>query len=238
MFSLQNQALLKEKITKMDIDNVTHRFIEFYEYCIDSKIVRSASQFAKDTGITRGGLAEITKGNNYVGLKTVMKTLHTYEILNRYWLLFGEGEMLKVSTSDQLSIKVDDVLSRIKKIVSLSSPGSDAITKTGKPSPLEIQSIINGQKPFTLNFIFDFLECYPYLNFSWLLGGRGEMIKSHPMKEADKERIQELKYTIEIQKELIEELKAKAERSSGQGIERPHSSEPKGHAVSGMEESD
>lgn len=94
MFSLQKQRFWKEKITKMNIVEVTGRFIAFYEYCLDRKIVRSASQFAAKTGMTRGGLAEIIKGKNYVGLKTVMNTLHSFEILNRYWLLFGEQKML------------------------------------------------------------------------------------------------------------------------------------------------
>ena len=92
---------MKEKITKMDISDVTSRFLEFYEYCIEKKIVRSTSQFAEITGMTRGGLAEILKGKNNVGLKTVMNTLQGFEILNRYWLLFGEQEMLNNDSYQQ-----------------------------------------------------------------------------------------------------------------------------------------
>ncbi len=92
---------MKEKITKMDISDVTSRFLKFYEYCIEKKIVRSTSQFAEITGMTRGGLAEILKGKNNVGLKTVMNTLQGFEILNRYWLLFGEQEMLNNDSYQQ-----------------------------------------------------------------------------------------------------------------------------------------
>lgn len=94
----------------MNIDDVTSRFLEFYKYCIDKKIVRSTSQFAELTGMTRGGLAEIIKGKNNVGLKTVMNTLQGFEILNRYWLLFGEQEMLNNDSFQQNPVQETSVL--------------------------------------------------------------------------------------------------------------------------------
>jgi len=89
----------------MNTSDITNRFIEFYEYCINNKLVRSTAQFAKNIGMTRGGLAEILKGKNDVGLKTVMNTLQHYKTLNRYWLVFGEQEMLKTTPIEQNSLK-------------------------------------------------------------------------------------------------------------------------------------
>lgn len=110
MFSLQKQEYWKEKITKMNIIDVTSRFIMFYEYCVESKIVRSTAEFAKITGMTRGGLAEIIKGKNNVGLRTVMNTLQSFEVLNRYWLLFGEQEMLNNESVHDKSIQEKSII--------------------------------------------------------------------------------------------------------------------------------
>ncbi len=221
----------------MNVDDVTSRFLEVYKYLEEEGVVRSASQFSKVIQLSRSGFNEVEKGRSKIGMQPVLNLVQEFPVINRDWLFFGEGEMLNKPTPGQLLINEEGVLGRINEVIDHFLLTTDELTKTSKLSPLEIQSIIDGKKPFTLNFIFDFLECYPRLSSLWLLDGRGEMLRSYTKKEADEERIQELKYTIELQKELIEKFKAKANRSSGQGIERPHSSESKGHVVSGMEES-
>ncbi len=81
--------------TKMNINDVTNRFIEFYTHLSNNGIVKSASQFAEKIALTRSGMNEILKGRSKVGLQTVLNTVHSFPILNTKWLILGSGSMLE-----------------------------------------------------------------------------------------------------------------------------------------------
>src|SRR5690606_41327771 len=125
----------------MNTSDITNRFIEFYEYCINNKLVRSTAQFAKNIGMTRGGLAEILKGKNDVGLKTVMNTLQHYKTLNRYWLVFGEQEMLKTTPIEQNSLKEKNDLNS-SVIIELLTSEIDRLRKEDRKSVVQGKSLV------------------------------------------------------------------------------------------------
>lgn len=53
--------------------------------------------------LAQGLLSQARKGKSDLGDKTIAKILKVYQDLNRVWLLTGEGEMLKNSTTQTSS---------------------------------------------------------------------------------------------------------------------------------------
>jgi len=77
--------------------NVTLRFVEFYNYLIDSGIVRNAKEFAISIDVSVSMITEISKGRTNVGMKAIQNSVLKFD-LNSDWLLTGKGAMLRGSS--------------------------------------------------------------------------------------------------------------------------------------------
>lgn len=103
------------------MDDITIRFLEFYNYLISEKKVKNASEFAKKTEVSSSLLTEVIKKRTNIGVKMIQKSVHNFE-LNPSWLFTGIGPMLtsfNKSNSYNVSGTIDTTV-YINKIVELS----------------------------------------------------------------------------------------------------------------------
>lgn len=77
------------------MNDITTRFLEFYEYLIFEKIIKNKSDFAKKLGVSSSSLTEIWKKRSNIGANIIQNTVSTFNFINSEWLLTGYGEMLK-----------------------------------------------------------------------------------------------------------------------------------------------
>src|SRR5699024_5128788 len=137
----------------MNVDDVTCRFLAVYRYLMEEKLVRSAAQFANDIGLSRSGFNEVEKGRSKIGMQPVLNLVLNFSFINKYWLLFGEGEMLKETSPNRLFDNEEQVRSRLKDFLgSLPSPTNE-LTNSIKLSISDVQEVISGSIPLTTQFI-------------------------------------------------------------------------------------
>ncbi len=77
------------------MNDVTIRFLDFYNYLVNEKKIKDKSDFAKKIGVSSSSLTEIWKKRSNVGLKIIQNTVKFFTEINSHWLLTGEGDMLK-----------------------------------------------------------------------------------------------------------------------------------------------
>ncbi|WP_329804888.1 S24 family peptidase [Flavobacterium facile] len=75
--------------------DITIRFIDVYNYLLDIKKVKNASDFADKIQISSSLMNEILKGRSNVGIKPIQSTVKLFSFLNLDWLIKGEGKMSK-----------------------------------------------------------------------------------------------------------------------------------------------
>ncbi|RXK81462.1 hypothetical protein [Filimonas effusa] len=77
------------------MQDVTDRFLIFYNYLLDKKIIKNASDFTKKLGIASSVMTEINKRRTEVGLKVLQGTVREFaHLVNANWLLSGTGDMI------------------------------------------------------------------------------------------------------------------------------------------------
>lgn len=74
--------------------DITSRFLEVYNYLLESKKITNASDFAKKIGISTSLMSEIGEGRSNAGLKTLQKTVIEFPEINTKWLITGTEKML------------------------------------------------------------------------------------------------------------------------------------------------
>jgi len=82
--------VIKKKFTMINNDDFAKRLkkvIEFYQL--------SASSFAEKINVQRSSISHLLSGRNKPSLDFVIKVLDTFEEVDMYWLLKGEGEFPK-----------------------------------------------------------------------------------------------------------------------------------------------
>lgn len=74
------------------MNDVTKRFLTFYNYLKDNKIVSNRDEFVKKIDISYSFMSELIKDRCNVGVNAIQNSVITYRI-NPYWILLGKGEM-------------------------------------------------------------------------------------------------------------------------------------------------
>ncbi|MFT5738346.1 MAG: transcriptional regulator with XRE-family HTH domain [Maribacter sp.] len=82
----------------MDTDKISLRIAQILKH-----YELSASSFADSIQVQRSSISHLLKGRNKPSLEFVTKLVHAYPEVNLYWLLYGEGEFPK-GTSTHASI--------------------------------------------------------------------------------------------------------------------------------------
>ena len=60
----------------------------------------TASAFADKTGVQRSGVSHLISGRNKPSLDFIVKVLDAFPEIDLYWLLIGQGEMIKAETPE------------------------------------------------------------------------------------------------------------------------------------------
>lgn len=97
------------------MNDITKRFIELYNYLLEKKIVKNASDFSQNVGISSSLMNEILKGRSNVGIKPIQNTVLKYPYhISTDWLITGDGkrspgfimpELIDKNPSEELAIK-------------------------------------------------------------------------------------------------------------------------------------
>lgn len=92
----------------MATNDVTDRFLDVYNYLVDTKSVINSTDFAKKIGITVSLMSEITHRRSNVGVKAIQNTVINFTQIDSEWLLSGTGSMLKSPHKIQKSFSNPD----------------------------------------------------------------------------------------------------------------------------------
>ena len=76
------------------MNEVTNRYIEFYNFLRKKEEVKGAKDFALSIDVSISMITEIVKGRSNVGVKAIQNTV-IHHRLNPFWLFTGEGSMLQ-----------------------------------------------------------------------------------------------------------------------------------------------
>lgn len=88
------------------MNDITIRFLEFYNYLKSENIVYSPKAFANEINVSTSLITEICKKRTNAGITPIQNTIVRYEELNPEWLITGKGEMLKKPLSiDNINYK-------------------------------------------------------------------------------------------------------------------------------------
>ena len=91
-----------------NVNEVSKRFLEAYEYLKETKKVSSLSEFAKAIGISTSMMTEIYKQRSNVGLKAIQNTVNEFKEFNSEWFLTGKGKMQSFKLPDQPKKDLDE----------------------------------------------------------------------------------------------------------------------------------
>ena len=158
------------------------------EYCAYKHI--SVRKFEKDSGLVYGYVAAIRKG---IGVEKLDGILNAFPDINREWLLYGKGEMLK-SEINSNPIEEYQTLERYKKGPYKNTCATENLSvqerldifikskglgryqfemKVGLPQSY-VANVRQAPHPEKVKLISD---AFPDLSIEWLITGKGEMIK-------------------------------------------------------------
>src|SRR5690554_6541391 len=74
-YSVSKQIKIQNTVILFYMKDITSRFLEVYNYLLESKKITNASDFAKKIGISTSLMSEIGEGRSNAGLKTLQKTV-------------------------------------------------------------------------------------------------------------------------------------------------------------------
>jgi plasmid maintenance system antidote protein VapI len=98
------------------------------------------AKFAEVIGIQRSAVSHITTGRNKPSLDVVLKILEKYPYIDKNWMLFGTGNMLRDSSSNSNSISNSmqpDLFSNIPPETPTNSPKLTATPEKRKETAVE-----------------------------------------------------------------------------------------------------
>lgn len=130
------------------MEEITQRFILFYNFLLRNKIIKNASDFAKKMDMSASLMTELIKGRSNLGVKPIQKAITLYG-LNPYWLFSKEGEMLTSSMEYELEGEKGEGQHQLNEV-----SGQYILSRPQKPVPLVDEDIIAdfGRKEFEIDW--------------------------------------------------------------------------------------
>lgn len=141
---------------------IKQRIIEYLRY-----VKIGQNKFEKMAGISNGYISNLKKNPSP---EKIQQILTAAPELNRDWLLFGEGDMLKPEKREMETT----VKERIKEFIKYKGIGQ---AKFEKLCNLSNGYINNLKRSPTTERIQNILCTFPEINKIWLLTGEGDMLK-------------------------------------------------------------
>lgn len=74
---------------------VNQRFVQAVNFLIDNRYLRNQAELGRKFNLTRGYISQIMNGTKEPSQAIVTKLINEYSIINKNWLLTGEGNMIQ-----------------------------------------------------------------------------------------------------------------------------------------------
>ncbi len=115
---------------------------------------------------------------------------------------------------------LNSVGDRIKDVMNKELMNYRSFGKKIGYSDVVVGNIIKNRNKPSFDFIFNLIQTYNWIDHTWLLTGRGKMLKTGKeiidnnkcVETDDKTSVSDLRHTIKIQQELIDFLKEENKR--------------------------
>jgi hypothetical protein len=121
------------------MQEITDRFLKFCDYLISKNIIKNATDFAKEVGISNSMMTELAKGRSKVGTKAIHNSVLKY-YLNTDWLYTGQGEMLKNTEKSDVKFYESGNIPSGRKLI----PFYDIETEAGT---IQVSNMEDGNEP-------------------------------------------------------------------------------------------
>ncbi len=95
------------------------------------------------------------------------------------------------------------VAQRFEQLISTLELDYNSFAKSIYANPLDIKKIINHKGKPSFEMIANILSQYPKVSAEWLLRGEGDIYRNKALEDY-KGHLEELRYTIEIQRQLLD----------------------------------
>ncbi|WP_044171693.1 hypothetical protein [Flectobacillus major] len=95
------------------------------------------------------------------------------------------------------------IAQRFENLISTLELDSNSFAKSIYANPMEIKKIINHKGKPSFDILTNILSKYPRVSAEWLLRGEGDIYRNKALEDY-KGHLEELRYTIEIQKQLLD----------------------------------
>ena len=99
-------------------------------------------------------------------------------------------------------IMTTTVAQRFEHLISSLELDCSTFAKSIYATPIEIKRIINQKEKPSFDMLANILSKYPNISAEWLIIGKGSLWANEEVKKRDS-KIEELRYIIELQKELL-----------------------------------
>ncbi|MDD3079665.1 MAG: hypothetical protein PHH37_11265 [Paludibacter sp.] len=104
------------------MENLNVRFLDFYRFLLQNRIVKNAKDFTERLSVSSSFMTEIKKGRSNVGTKIIQNAVIEFG-LNANWLFSGDGEKIQVkdekSSMDGVDFNtISFILNRYEELVS------------------------------------------------------------------------------------------------------------------------
>lgn len=95
------------------------------------------------------------------------------------------------------------IAQRFEHLISTLELDCNSFAKSIYANPIEIKKIINHKGKPSFDILTKILSQYPKVSAEWLLRGEGDINRNKALEDY-KGHLEELRYTIEIQKQLLD----------------------------------
>lgn len=95
------------------------------------------------------------------------------------------------------------VAQRFEHLISSLELDCSTFAKSIYATPIEIKRIINQKEKPSFDILANILSKYPKVSAEWLLRGEGDIYRNKALEDY-KGHLEELRYTIEIQRQLLD----------------------------------
>lgn len=94
------------------------------------------------------------------------------------------------------------IAQRFEQLISSLELDCNSFAKSIYANPKDVKNIINQKEKPSFDMIVNILSKYPNISAEWLIVGKGSLWANEEILKRDL-KIEELRYTIELQKELL-----------------------------------
>jgi plasmid maintenance system antidote protein VapI len=204
--------MAKKKDTIDELPDINRRILEV----IELKTGGNKAKFAATIGVRQHNVSALfSKDSNtkkYINPSTelINSILNTYPDIDKYWLLHGEGEMIRdpnLINADITVFNANNASSqRLQKLIKYYGGSAGAFAqKIESKTKHQINNVFAGNRSFLDELAIKIVDAYPNVTYKWRLTGEGEMLlRDNEVNISIGAEIEKLQIENKILKEKLE----------------------------------